>query len=411
MSNVEGRILDTLRQPNYGRYAAGNAVSLVGTWVQRVAVGWLTWDLTHSGTWLGIVAFADLAPAVLLGPLGGAVADRLPPVRITLVCQALAMLQSAALCLLTALGLITPTLLAGLILAQGIVMGFVQPARLSLVYALVPRDHLPTAIAINSVVFNTARFIGPAIAGFVLVTSGPALAFGLNTASFLAFIVALTSLSLARAPVDAGVRRSLLRDVYDGARYAFGHDLIGPILIFSIAVSVSLRPYVELLPGFADAVLGGGAAELAILSSAIGLGAMLAGTWLARRGAALVTVRFVVLCAGVASVAVIGFAVSRHIVPAAACVFVAGGAMVLAGVTTQTLLQLNVAPALRGRVMSLYGLVFRSGPAIGALLMGIASEWVGLSWPVAVGASLALVAGAGFWHRYRDMNGATDRRV
>lgn len=395
-------LLATLRQPNYGRYAVGNGVSLVGNWTQRVAVGWLTWELTHSGTWLGVMALADLAPTVLLGPLGGALADRVSPVRITLVCQTLAMLLTAALCVLTALDHINAPGLAALVLAQGMVMGFVQPARFALVYALVPRDHLATAVAINSIAFNCARFVGPAIAGATLVWSGPALAFGLNAASFVAFIAALASLKLDTPETErpaSKVKQSLLREVREGARYAVSHPFIGPLLAFSVVISITVRAYVELLPGFADLVLGGGAADLAILSSSAGLGAVIAGVWLAGRGAAIASARFVVRCGAGSALGVCGLAASTNLIAASVCVTFAGAAMVMTGITAQTLMQLNVAPELRGRVMSLYGLVFRSGPAIGALLMGVASEWFGLQWPIAVSAALALVVCVLFRHR------------
>ena len=186
-----GRIVRTLRNPSYGPYVAGNSLSLVGLWVQRVAIGWLTWELTGSAAWLGIVSLADLAPALLVGPFAGAYADRADRLRIVRIAQTLAMLQALALAALTAASLMRIELLVALVLANGIVVGINQPARLSLVSSLVPRADLPTAVAINSIVFNLARFIGPALAGVLIVQSGPAAAFAFNALSFVCFLVVL----------------------------------------------------------------------------------------------------------------------------------------------------------------------------------------------------------------------------
>ena len=184
-------ILRTLGNPDYGLYTLGNGVSLIGMWMQRVSIGWLTWELTHSGTWLGAVAFADLFPSVFIGLIGGVAADRLDRVRVIMVCQGAAMLLAVLLGALTLAGQVTPELLFALVFVGGVVIGFNQPSRLALVPSLVPRESLTTAVAINSIVFNIARFIGPAIAGLVIVASDVAWAFFANAASYLALLVAL----------------------------------------------------------------------------------------------------------------------------------------------------------------------------------------------------------------------------
>lgn len=390
-------LLRALAQPNYGRYAMGNAVSLIGHWVQRVAVGWLAWELTHSATWLGIVSLADLAPVVLMGPLGGALADRHSPLRITLITQALAMVAAAVLTIVTMSGTMTAPLLAVLVLVHGAIMAFNQPARLALVYSLVDREHLPSAIAFNSVVFNLARFIGPAIAGAALVFSGPALAFGLNTVSFIAFLIALTQIKITTTKqVKSKANSSLLADIREGAAYALGHPQIGPLLIFAAVVSICTRSYVELLPGFADEVLSGGAATLAILSSAMGIGAVSSGLWLANRRGAQPSGRFIGICLFVTALTVAAFATSTSLILSVALVTVGGAFMSMAGVSTQTFLQLTMDQEYRARVMSLYGVIFRAGPAIGALGMGIAADIVGLRWPVLAGAVIAAVVSLRF---------------
>ena len=391
-----------LHHPNYGIYTAGNAVSLIGTWMQRIAVGWLTWELTESGAWLGAMAFADLFPSVFIGPIGGAFSDRGNRLRIIQVSQAIACLMSAAMFVLTWSGLIEVWTLFALVLATGIVMGFTQPSRLALVPSLVPRADLSTAVAINAIVFNLARFIGPALAGLLIVTIGVEAAFGLNALSFLVFVLALTRIHLAEAQAQpARARRSILGDIVDGVAYAARHPGIGPLLLLSIAISIGVRPFVELLPGFAADVFGRGADGLAMLSSTIGVGAILSGFWLAQRTRTIGLGRFTLLAFGAVAVAVLGFAATDRFWVGMAAATMAGVAMVMCGVGAQTLIQLTVEPDMRGRVMSLYGIIFRGGPAAGALIIGVLSELFGLRWPTAAAAVLALAFWAYIWHRHR----------
>jgi MFS family permease len=403
LARFEG-IVRALKNPNYGTYAAGNSVSLIGTWIQRIAVGWLAWELTGSGAWLGAVAFADLFPAVFIGPFGGAVADRLSRLRIITISQALAMVQAVALFWLTFSGAVTIEWLFALVLVNGFVMGFNQPSRLALVPSLVPREDLSTAVAINAIVFNLARFIGPAVAGLLIVSWGVAAAFAANALSFVAFFIAISRIRLDEAaPGRGGVRRSLLADVGEGIRYTVGHSGIGPMLLLMVVLSLGVRPFVELLPGFADAVFHRGAEALAMLSSTIGIGAVLSGIWLAQRGPRAGLARLTLIAAGCVALAILAFTASDLFSLALLTVALAGIAMVLSGVGAQTLIQLTVEPEMRGRVMSLYGIIFRGGPAAGALVIGTLSEFFGLRWPLAGGAVLALGVWAWIWVRHRRL--------
>ena len=404
-------ILRTLKHPNYGVYAAGNSVSLIGTWIQRIAVGWLTWELTGSGAWLGVVAFADLFPSVVIGPLGGAVADRVSRIRIIAIAQTLAMLQAFSLCVLTATGLITIEILIALVLLHGVVVAFNQPARLALVPSLVARADLPTAVAINAIIFNLARFIGPAVAGLLIVASGVAAAFAANGISFLAFLVALSRIRLDPARSEAaglGGRRSLLGDVADGLRYTARHAGIGPLLLLLAVLSVCVRPFVELLPGFTAEVFARGPAGLAMLSSTMGVAAVLSGLWLAQRQTTVGLARLVLAVVVGVAAAILGFVATDIFGVALACVAIAAICMVISGVGAQTLLQLSVDGAMRGRVMSLYGIIFRGGPAMGALIMGVVSEATGLRWPLAGGAAIAVLVWAWTWRRRATIAAALD---
>ena len=398
-------IVRALRNPNYGVYVAGNSVSLVGTWMQRIAVGWLTWELTGSGAWLGLVAFADLFPSVFIGPIGGALADRFSRLRIIGVAQSMAMLQAFSLFLLTATDLISIEILFSLVLLNGVVMGFNQPSRLALVPSLVPRADLTTAVALNAIIFNLARFIGPAVAGLLIVSVGVAAAFAANTLSFLVFLLALSRIRLdPAAEASPSARgRSLIGDVADGIRYTAGHPGIGPLLLLFLILAVGVRPFVELLPGFAADVFGRGAEALAMLSSTIGIGAIMSGLWLAQRGESGGLTRITLAAVGLVAIAILGFVATDIFWLGLIAVAVAGAAMVLSGVGAQTLVQMSVDPEMRGRVLSIYGIIFRGGPAAGALIMGALSEGLGLRWPLAGGAFIVLALWLRTWRRRRRL--------
>jgi len=390
-----GGIARTLGHRNFGTYVAGNSVSLTGTWMQRIGVGWLAWDLTGSGAVLGMVAFCDLFPSVVIGPFGGALADRTSRLRVIMVAQTLIMLQAAALFALAVTGLITVELLLALVLFSGVVIGFNQPARLAFVPSLVPRRDLAPAVAINSIVFNAARFVGPALAGIVIVWAGVAYVFALNALSFTAFLFALSRLRLEPVAIAPDRERgSMLRAIGEGLRYTAAHRGIGPLLLLHAVIAIGARPFVELLPGFADQVFARGAGGLAILSSTVGIGAIAGGLWLAQRRTQERLVDVALVNSALAVLAILAFALGHWFAFAVIAVALAGFGMVVGGVATQTVLQTAVDEAMRGRVLSLFGLIFRGGPALGALIMGAASELLGLQAPLAAG---TLAAAAAWW--------------
>lgn len=401
-------IPQTLGQPNYGIYVAGNSLSLIGSWMQRVAVGWLAWELSHSGAVLGLVAFADLAPTLMIGPFGGVLADRFDRRRLLAIGQSINMVLSFVLAALTASGLMTVPFLVLITGINGAVIGINQPARLSLIPSLVPRDHLPTAVAINSLMFNLARFVGPAIAGLIILYFNTALVFFLNALSFISFLIALSRLDLPKTNSQSasGSQQRMFQAIAEGLRYVARHRGIGPLLALHATMAVTARPYVELLPGFADAEFDQGAGGLAILSSAVGLGAMAAGLFLAQRGTRKGLAETAMLAALLIAFSALGLALSPTFWVAIIAVTSGGFGMVVAGVGTQTLVQTSVDDAVRGRVLSLFGLVFRSGPAIGALLMGVASELVGLRWPLAIGSLMGAAAFLYVWQQRRHIAGA-----
>jgi predicted MFS family arabinose efflux permease len=386
-----GRVL---RHRDFGFYAAGNAISMIGTWMQRLATGWLTWQLTESGWWLGVIAFADLFPTIVIGPIGGAAADRFDRLRVTKVTQSLALFQAVAVFALTASGHMTVWLLCALTALGGVIAAFNQPVRLALVPSLVPRDDLVTALSIISIIFNLARFIGPAIAGLLIVRVGVGAAFAVNAVTYAVFLLALTRLRASYA-APATQHAGFLGQVVEGIRYAGSHKGITALLLLTIVTSLFSRPIVELLPGFAAEVFRSGAAGLAMLTSSIGIGAVLGGLWLGGRPQSFGLTRVALTSSMAMAVAGALFTSTDRLWAALPLLAVVGFCMSSSGIASQTLVQLTVPSVMRGRVLSLYGLIARGGPALGALAMGAASETFGFRIPVAVGGVIA--AGAAIW--------------
>ncbi|CAK7255087.1 MULTISPECIES: MFS transporter [unclassified Shinella] len=383
-------ILSALRHPNYRLYATGNAISLVGTWMQRLTVGWLAWELTGSGVWLGLIAFSDLFPTVVAAPFAGTLADRRDRLRILNVTQRAAMAHALLLFGATVTGVINIWLLFALTLFLGTVSAFDQPARLALVPSLVPRADIPVAVAINSIVFNLARFIGPAVAGLLLYWSGPSIVFASNAVSFIAFLVILSKLDIVSDNLPAARSGNFMQRMAEGLRYLVTNAGLRVLLVTLIAVSVGGRPIVELLPGFAADVFRSGSTSLAILTASMGVGAMLAGLSINAQASPRALVGMIVASAALLAIAILVFVSTSSLWIAVPALVVAGFGMARASISAQTAIQLSVKAEMRGRVLAIYGLIFRGGPALGALGMGLASAQFGLRWPVVAGAALLL---------------------
>jgi MFS family permease len=377
---------------NYRIYAGGNAVSLTGIWMQRVAVGWLAWTLTHSGTWLGIVSMTEFFPVVLLSPLAGALADRRDRVGIIRVTQIVGSIEAGLLAVLVYTDAITIELLLALTLLLGVFNAVAQPSRLALIPTLVDRAALPSALAINAIIFNLARFLGPAAAGIVIAKVSVGAAFAVNAATYVVFLVAMTNLrGIPALPVAA--TQSVLKASAEAYGYASRHPGIAPMLLLFTVTTIGTRGFVELFPGFADSVFGRGPEGLAMLTSTVGLGAIFGAVWMLLRPAIAGLTGLVLANTLTISLAILAFTATDRFYVALPCVFLAGTAMTITGVGAQTLLQAAVDVRMRGRIMALYGMIFRAGPAVGAVLMGALSEQFGLRLPLAVGALVS----CGFW--------------
>ena len=411
MANLGTRALDfagfgavsmLMRHRNFRIYLIGFVPNVIGIWVVRVAVGWLTWELTRSGTWLGIIAAADAVPVLLLGPIGGALADRFDRRISCMASQSVLVVISLVLAVLTLTGLIDIWILFALTLARGITFAFWQPVRLAMMPNLVPRSEMSVAIALNSSLFNAAQFVGPAVTAPLLALGNAGYAFALNVAAAGAMVWALALIDI---PLSEGTSKrgsSVFGEAWAGIRYAAAHPGIGPILLLLVILGICVRPLQDLLPGFADIVFNHGADGYSGMISALGAGAMIAATWMIRRGNAPGITTIALRNGGIAGTAALVFSFIDWYPLALVCLFVFGFAMTSGGVAVQQLVQLSVPDAMRGRVLSLFGMFFRGGPALGALLMGWLADMVGLHWPVAVGAAIGLAAyGVGWLRRGR----------
>lgn len=386
-----------MAERNYRLFTLGSIIALIGHWTQRIAIGWLAWELTRSGTWLGLIAFADLFPTVAITPFAGVIADRVDRRRMMMLTQALAMLQAVVLAFLTITGWIEIWSLFGLSLFLGIVMSFNVAARLAMIAGMSRRENLPAAIAISTAVFNGARFVGPAVGGLIIAAWGVGAAFLFNTVSFVAMLVALIMMRDLHAEPLAARKAGMFGQMFEGFSYARHHPGIGPLLIVIAAVAFGVKPYLELLPGVADDVYGGGPRALAELTAATGFGALLMAIWLAQRGSVRGLTAITLINMAIGGVAIVLFSVTSIYWVGLICAVVIGGAMTTAGTGTQTLMQHAVAGPMRGRVMSLYGIIFRGAPAFGALLLGMLSEITGLQASLALGGSMTIVVFLVLW--------------
>lgn len=387
-----GGIAVAMANRNYRVYTYGAIPSLLGTWIQRMAMGWLAWELTKSGTWLGLIAFADLAPTVLTAPIAGAFADRVNRLRMVRIVQYANILQASALAYFSLAGLMTIELLFCLALIQGATQGIHQPFRQSLIGTIVTREEITSAIGINSTIWNTSRLIGPAISAVIIIHFGVGITFLVNALSYVPMLIGLYMINVKQELKAQKSLADVPGEIMDGIRYAANHPFIGPLLILLFAFSFFGRATAELLPGFTGAVFDRGADGLAILTGAAGFGSLFSGIWLSRRGR--LTGLSDILIAIVAFIAVFQLAfVATDIFWVSVIVFTGWGFMLNgSGIIIQSLIQANVPNDIRGRVVSLYGMIWLGIPAVGAFAMGAAADFVGFRLPVAIGAAVIVVA-------------------
>jgi MFS family permease len=379
-----------LRDRNFLLYSAGNVTSWLGTWAQRIGVGWLSWDLTHQTSWVGLIALAQILPLIVFGPLFGAVLDRSNHRHYAIAVNTALALLALALYALVALHWMRIGILLLLALFLGVGNSAYQAARLAMVNDVVGPARLPSAIATNSIFYNLTRAVGPAIAGVIIARWGLQTAFAVNAASFLGIIGALSLVQLRPAPARVS-RGGLLADSREGLSYVLAHPGMRQVLLLTVIVQILARGAVELMPAFADAVFHRGSLGLANLTTAGGLGAIAGALLLARVGSAkrlAVVTQQATIAVGLL---VALFGLCRGFPLGLAVCAVMGFAQVLCSVGLQVLLQSAIHDHYRGRVLGLWTATNVAGPGVGGALLGVAAQRAGLG-VVTVGAGLICAA-------------------
>jgi MFS family permease len=373
--NISGP-LRSLRHRNYRLYLAGQAVSLVGTWMQQIALSWLVYQLTSSPTWLGVTAFAGQIPSLLVAPLAGVLVERWNRHRVLIVTQSLAMLQAFALGALELLGDVPIAVVIGLSVFYGVVIAFDTTCRQSFMFQLVDRRaDLPNAIALNSTVVNAARLIGPALAAFVLYETSAGICFLLNGVSYLAVLVALLAIRVSprRAPSHA----PLFEGLRVGLRYVLSFHPIRDVLSLLALISFSGLSYMVLLPVMATEQLGGSARTYGFLSAATGVGAITAAIMLANRTTVLGLGRWITVATALLGTCLSFLALGPGLWISLLLLLLVGFAHMMAVAASNSVLQTIVDEDKRARVMSLFTMAFLGVGPIGNLLTGLLAEAAG----------------------------------
>lgn len=378
---------------NFRLFFIGQSISLVGTWMQQIAMSWLVYRLTGSALILGIVGFASQIPAFLLSPLAGVLADRWNRHRILLVTQILSMLQAFILAFLIFKGLIAVWHIVLLGIFLGCVNSLDIPARQSFIIEMVEKKEiLGNAIAINSLMFNVARLLGPSIAGMLIAVLGEGVCFLMNGVSFLAVIVCLLLMNV-KIRQHKYKPRHVMRELMEGVSYTFGFAPIRYILMLLSAISLMGMSYVVLMPVFASKVLGGGAQTLGFLMASVGVGALIGTIFLASQKKMLKLGSIIPVTSTIFSAGLILFSFSRVLWLALLMLALTGFGFMVNTASCNTVLQTIVEDDKRGRVMSFYTMAFMGMVPFGSLVAGILASWVGVTNTLTIGGvSCALVS-------------------
>ncbi|MEO8752011.1 MAG: MFS transporter [Casimicrobiaceae bacterium] len=397
------RMFRALRSRNYRLFFVGQGLSLIGTWLQQVAMGWLVYRLTGSAWLLGVVAFCSNIGILVFGNVAGVLADRVDRRRGLLVTQSLMLAQAVVLAVLTALGMIETWHLIVLALWLGTCTAFDLPMRQSMyVHFVEQRSDLANAIALNSLLVNCARVVGPALAGVLLSVTSEAICFALNALSFVAVIVALLLIrwpERVKAAHTAGWWSSWL----EGARYTSSTPAVRALLLLIAALAWTITPYTALMPVFAKDIYGGGPHTLGWLLSAAGGGALLSTGYLASRPTVRGLAGMIGQAAVAAGAALALFSYMRAYPIALVLLFVTGGALILAAAATNTILQTIVEDRLRGRVAAFYTLSFLGVAPLGNLVAGALADAIGAPSTLLLNGVLAVFAAAWYWRQLPAM--------
>jgi MFS family permease len=391
-------IFRSFKYRNYKLFFGGQSISLIGTWMQRIAMPWLVYDITGSPVLLGLVGFAGQIPTFLLAPIAGVLTDRWNRYYVLIVSQVVAMIQAFILTWLYYSGSIEVWHIVLLSVVLGVFNAFDVPSRQAFVVDLVEKkEDLGNAIALNSLMFNGARLIGPSVAGILLASAGEGICFLSNALSYIFVIV---SLLFMKVPLRKRVKGSspIFKEMKEGFRYAFGFAPIKHLILLLGLVSLMVMPYSVLMPVFAKEVLHGGSNTFGFLMGAAGFGALLGGLYLASREKVLRLGRIVPFAAALSGVGLICFSLSRYFLLSLFLMVIAGLGMMLHTASSNTVLQTVVDEDKRGRVMSIYTMAIMGTAPFGSLMAGGLAKFIGTPNTIMLG-GVACIFGAIYFYR------------
>jgi MFS family permease len=379
-------MLRALGHKNYRLFFSGQSISLVGTWMTRIATSWLVYRLTGSALLLGVVGFAGQIPSFILAPFAGVLVDRWNRHRLLVATQALALLQSLGMAVLALSGRIKIWHVILLSIFQGLINAFDMPARQAFVVEMVEkREDLANAIALNSSMVNAARLLGPSLGGVIIAAVGEGWCFMLDAISYLAVIGSLMAMTITPRMLSATSDANIFQQLREGWRYASRFAPIRDILLLLALVSLVGMPYTVLMPVFANDVLHGGPSTLGLLMAASGVGALIGALFLAARKTVLGLGKFIPWMAGAFGAGLIVFSFSRRLWLSLLLMVVTGLGFMVQMAASNTVLQTIVEEDKRGRVMSFYTMAFMGTAPFGSLLAGSAAQRIGAPHTLFIG--------------------------
>ncbi|MDI3527685.1 MAG: hypothetical protein PWR03_1868 [Tenuifilum sp.] len=381
-----------LKSPNFRMFFSGQIVSLMGTYIQNLALGWLIYRLTNSPFLLGAVGFAGQIPSLFLTPLAGVYADRLNRRRVLVGTQTLSMLMAFTLAVLSLTGTIQIWQIIIISAINGFAIAFDTPFRHAFLIEMVgEKDLLQNAIALNSTLINSARFIGPTIGGFLIAWFGEGWCFFINGVSFMAVIASLLAMKVV-SRIQKKRNRSVLQDLAEGLKYSYKNVAIRNLLLLISAVGFIGLPFQVFLPVFARDILSGDSQMLGFLTGALGAGALLGAFYLASRKGIKGLPKDILFASAIFGFGIFVFSLSNIPLISLAVIFFIGFGMIVQFAAVNTLLQHIVDEKMRGRVVALYGLSFMGITPIGSLLLGAISPSIGVQLTLAISGVLCVVA-------------------
>lgn len=391
--------LRALRHRNFRLYWSGQLVSLIGSWMQSVAQGWLMHRLTASPFMLGLLGVAQFLPILLLSLWAGVLADHMDKRKLLFITQGSSLVQAAALAAVVTLGVVTPGMVLALALVYGVITAFDLPARQSFLAELVEREDLPNAIALNSAAFNTARVLGPAVAGILLATTGEGGCFWINAASYIAVLATMALMDLSHLPPRPRVRPGALVLLFEGIQYAWSvRPIRNLLLLLGVTAGFGFQ-YMVLLPVYAKDILHAGPQGYGLLVSAFGLGSLLSAILMTRMLSRWELRRNLLIGLTAAGLGLFLFAWSRSFPLTMVSGFATGFGLILYVASTNTLLQITTEDQFRGRVMSLYTVMFIGTAPAGSLAAGWIGQHIGA--PTATSFSAVILLVGALWVSYR----------